>query len=71
MGREEGVTEADASRRQRSDVRSQNCKVSPAATIFKIMYNAGDLDTSTDEGVAEADALRKQISEFRGAYEAV
>ncbi len=39
------MAEAAASRIQKSDVRSQNVKVSPMATILKIKSNAGDLDT--------------------------
>ena len=38
------VAEAAASRKQRSDVRNQNFKGSPMATIFKTMNNVGDLD---------------------------
>ena len=39
------MAEAATSRKQRSDVRNQNFKVSPMATIFKTMNNVGDLDT--------------------------
>ena len=40
------VAKAATSRIQKSEVRCQNFKVSPMATILKIMNNAGDLDTS-------------------------
>ena len=39
------MAKAATSRKQKSEVRYQNFKVSPAATILKIMNNAGDLDT--------------------------
>ncbi len=41
----EDVAKAATSRIQKSDVRCQNFKASPMATILKIMNNAGDLDT--------------------------
>ncbi len=38
------MAKASASRIQKSEVRCQNFKASPMATILKIMNNAGDLD---------------------------
>ncbi len=39
------MAKAATSRIQKSDVRRQNFKASPMATILKIMNNAGELDT--------------------------
>ena len=49
-GWEADVAKAATSRIQKSDVRCQNFKVSPMATILKIMNNAGDLDTPVGSG---------------------
>ncbi len=56
------MAKAATSRIQKSDVRCQNFKVSPMATIFKIMNNAGDLDTPAFKKTE----VRNQMSEFQG-----
>ena len=65
MGEDIDVAKAATSRIQKSEVRRQNFKASPMATILKIMNNAGDLDAPEDMAArrVKKTEFRNQISE--------
>ena len=70
-GEIEDVAEAATSRKQRSDVRCQNFKVSPMATIFKTMNNVVEMATPKEASSltsASIHAIITYLFERRAQY---